>query len=151
LGKRLVKLRTGMVLSNRGGVLPAFKRPLKFGLATILGSGKQVMSWIHIRDLVNMYIHAIENNEMHGAFNAVAPYPTANRRLVLTLAREIKGRFFISLYVPSFLLKWILGEMSIEVLKSTTANAAKIRGTGFHFLYPGIESTIGSLINHPDH
>ncbi len=139
---RLVKLRTGIVLSKEGGALKEFIKPLRSGIAAILGNGKQMISWIDIDDLCRMYVDAIENEALSGAFNAVAPYPVDNKKLVLALARQIKGRFFITLYVPSFILKWVLGEMSIEVLKSATVSANKIRETGFQFLCPTIESAL---------
>jgi uncharacterized protein (TIGR01777 family) len=75
LGKRLVKLRTAIVMSNAGGALKEFKNPLRFGVAPILGNGRQVMSWIHIDDLVRLYIAAIENEKLEGVYNAAAPYP----------------------------------------------------------------------------
>ena len=141
LGKRLVKLRTGIVFGD-GGALEEFKKPLRFGLATILGNGKQVMSWIHIDDLVNLYIHAVENNEMNGVYNAVAPHPANNKAIVLRLAKITRGKFFIPVYVPSFVLKTVLGEMSIEVLKSATVSSGKLTQAGFNFLHPTIISAI---------
>ena len=78
LGKRLVKLRTGIVLSNRGGALYEFKKPLNLGVASILGNGKQVMSWIHIDDVCRMYAYAIEHQQLHGIYNAVGPHPATN-------------------------------------------------------------------------
>ena len=75
LGKRLVKFRIGIVLSNEGGAYVEFKKPLKFGLATILGNGKQIVSWIHIDDLVRTILFAMENEKMEGVYNAVAPQP----------------------------------------------------------------------------
>ena len=75
MGKRLVKLRTGIVLSNEGGAFKEFKKPLRFGVAAILGNGKQVISWIHIDDLVRLYIAAIEDEKMNGVYNAVALQP----------------------------------------------------------------------------
>jgi uncharacterized protein (TIGR01777 family) len=145
IGKRLVILRTGIVLSNDGGALVEFKIPLKFKLATILGSGKQMISWIHIDDLCNQYIFAIENAAMHGVYNAVAPTPISNKELIITLAKQICGKWFLPVYVPSFLLKIVLGEMSIEVLKSTTVSAQKIINQGFHFEYPFIKNAIIAL------
>ena len=94
LGIRLVKIRTGIVMSKKGDVLAEFRKPLRFGLATILGNGKQVMSWIHLDDLVRVYITAIENEKLHGAFNAVAPRPVTNKELVTTLAKKKRGSFF---------------------------------------------------------
>lgn len=145
MGKRVVKLRTGIVLSNDGGALTEFKKPVKFGLATILGSGRQMVSWIHIDDLCRMYTEAVQNPHMQGAYNAVAPHPVSNKTLTLELAKMVKGKFFIPVYAPSFALKLILGESSIEVLKSCTVSCQKIKQTGFAFLYPTIEPALQQL------
>lgn len=145
-GKRLVIFRAGVVLCNQGGILKEFKRSLNFGMETILGNGKQVMSWIHIDDLVRLYIAAIENENMSGVYNAVATNPASNKKIILTLAKT-KKRFFIPFHVPAFVLKLIFGEMSIEVLKSATVSNDKLRNTGFTFLYPSVEQAIQQLIN----
>ena len=144
-GKRLVKLRTGIVLSNTGGALAEFRKPLRAGIAAILGNGQQVISWIHVDDLCRMYIHAIENEEMSGAYNAVAGYPVTNKYLTLALAKKMRGSFYIPLYIPSWVLRIVLGEMSIEVLKSATVNCRKIQTTDFNFHYPTIEKALAVL------
>lgn len=136
-GKRLVKIRTGIVLSKEGGALREFEKPLHAGIAAILGNGRQVISWIQIDDLVRIYIAAIENEKMEGAYNAVAPQPVSNKTFVTALARA-KKRFYLPVHVPAFALRLALGEMSIEVLKSTTVSSEKIRATGFVFHYPGL-------------
>ncbi|HMU47239.1 MAG TPA: TIGR01777 family oxidoreductase, partial [Chitinophagaceae bacterium] len=118
LGKKLVILRTGVVLNPKGGALKEFLRPIKFGIAAILGSGEQIVSWIDIDDLVNMYIVSIENENIQGIYNAVAPQPVTNKELVIQLAKSRKS-FFIPFRIPSFLLKTLFGELSIEVLKSS--------------------------------
>jgi len=145
IGKRVVKLRTGIVLSNEGGALAEFKKPLKLGVAAILGNGKQVVSWIHIDDLCRMYIAALQNTSLNGAYNAVAPVPVSNKTLTLELGRIMKGKFFIPMYVPAFVLKIMLGESSIEVLKSCTVSCEKIKQSGFTFLYPSIEAALEAL------
>ena len=147
LGIRLVKLRTGIVLSNDGGALQEFKKPLKAGVAAILGNGRQVISWIQVDDLCRMYIHAIKNEKMHGAYNAVAPNPVTNKQLTLSLAKLIRGNFYLPIHVPSFILKIVLGEMSIEVLKSATVSCQKIQTAGFAFLYPTLTKTFAQLFN----
>lgn len=145
LNKRLVKLRTGIVLSNEGGALSEFKKPVFFGVAAIMSLGKQVMSWIHIDDLCRIYLEAIENESLHGAYNATAPKPVSNKEFTVQLAKALKGSFYLPLHIPSFALKLALGEMSIEVLKSTTVSSHKIRKTGFNFVFPTIEAAIGAL------
>ena len=145
LGKRLVKLRTGIVLSNEAGALVEFKKPLKTGIAAILGNGNQVISWIHVDDLCRMFIEAIENEEMSGVYNAVSSNPVTNKYLTLALAKQMRGAFFIPVYVPSFLLRLVLGEMSIEVLKSATVSCRKIQKAGYSFLYPTIEKALTDL------
>jgi uncharacterized protein (TIGR01777 family) len=133
LGKRLVKLRLGIALSNEGG-------------AAVLGSGHQVTSWIHIDDLCRAFIHAIETASMEGVYNLVAPQPATNKELTLLIANAMNGHFFIPIKVPAFLLKLIMGEMSVEVLKSTTVDSGKLQSTGFNFIYTNIHSAIKHLI-----
>ncbi|MBE7172038.1 MAG: TIGR01777 family protein [Williamsia sp.] len=143
---RLVILRTGLVLDNSGGVLAAFKKPVYFGLAGILGNGKQIMSWIHVDDICQMYLAAIEQENLHGPYNAVAPKPVSNKELTLHLAKTMKGKFYVSAHVPGFLLETALGEMSTEVLKSTTVCCDKIRKAGYNFKFPTLEGAIDDLI-----
>jgi len=144
-GKRLVKIRTGLVLSNKGGLLPEMQKSLRFGAAGILGGGRQVVSWIHIDDLVRIYLHAVVTPSLHGVYNAVAPKPVSNKELAIRLAKEIKGSFYVPLHIPSFALRMVLGEMSVEVLKSSTVSSEKIRKTGFNFVFPSIDSALQEL------
>jgi uncharacterized protein len=146
LDKRLVIFRTGVVLTTGGGALKEFLKPVRLGVAAFLGSGRQVVSWIHMEDICRLYLHAIENETWKGVYNAVAPNPVDNRTLTLALAKRLKGRYFVPVYVPTFLLKMIVGEMSIEVLKSTTVSAQKTRSAGFQFLYPSLDAALENLI-----
>lgn len=145
LNKRLVRLRIGIVLSGTGGAITEFKKPLRAGIAPIFGSGKQIVSWIHIYDLCNLFLYAIENRDVQGIFNAVAPNPVSSRALILALGRSMEKKLLIPAPVPSFLLKIILGEMSIEILKSATVSSKKIEAAGFQFTYPAIEEAVGNL------
>lgn len=148
IGIRLVKLRTGIVLSNNGGAFKEYKMPLHFGVATILGNGKQITSWIHIDDLCRMYCVAIENDFLNGSYNAVSPEPVSQKSLILTLGQKLRNRFFIPIYIPAFFLKLIFGKRSIEILKSSTVSCKKIKSVGFTFLYPSIEAAINELVGH---
>lgn len=145
LGKRLVKLRIGIVLSNDGGALAEFKKPLRFGIAAVLGNGKQMVSWIHMDDLCSLFIAAVENEQLSGSYNAVAPNPVSNRLLTITLAKALNNRSFIAMQVPVFVLKIMMGERSIEVLKSTTVSCKKILDTGFEFTYKTIDAALKNL------
>lgn len=146
LGKRLAKLRIGIVLSNEGGALVEFKKPLRFGTAAILGHGKQIVSWIHIDDLCRMFIWAIENDNTLGSYNAVAPEPVSNKTLTLTLAKIINGKFYVPIHVPAFVLKIMMGQRSNEVLKSTTVSCKKIMDTGFAFNFNTIDEALTNLV-----
>jgi uncharacterized protein len=143
---RLVKVRTGIVLSNDGGAFASFKQPLTFGVAAILGSGDQVLSWIHIEDLCRIYLQAIENTGMRGAYNAVAPNLLTNKEFTLQLAKQLKGKSFITMHVPEWVLKTMLGELSVEILKSCSVNDTKLRQSGFKFIYPTAEAAIAQLV-----
>lgn len=145
LGKRLVKLRLGIVLANEGGALREFRKPLRMGVAAILGDGSQMVSWVHIDDICGAFIHAMEQDNMQGVYNLTAPEPISNRTLTLTLAKKMNGSLFIPFRVPSFVLKMMLGEMSIEVLKSATVSSRKIQSAGFKFRYPDIDQALNNL------
>ena len=143
--KRLVKLRIGIVLSKNGGALKEFVKPIKFGIAAILGNGKQHISWIHIDDLCRMFIAALENENMNGVYNAVAPEVTTNSKLTLCLAKKLRASFYVPIYVPKFILKIVVGEMSVEVLKSSNISCQKIHDTGFQFLFPSVKTAINDI------
>jgi uncharacterized protein len=146
LGKRLVILRTGIVLSNEGGAFPAFAKPVRYGIAGILGNGKQMISWIHIEDICRLYMEAMLNPSWSGIYNAVGPNPVNNRNFTLDLAKKMKGSFFIPIPVPDFLLRLMLGSRSEEVLKSSNVSANKLKQHGFQFIYPTIDAAFRDLI-----
>jgi uncharacterized protein (TIGR01777 family) len=144
LGIRTLKLRTGVVLSNNGGALNKMALPIKLGIGAALGSGKQYMPWIHIDDLCEIYIKAIEDNEMHGAYNAVAPDDKTNEDFIHGIAKALHQRIFLP-NIPAFVLKLMLGEMSDMILKGSRVSSAKIEKTGFKFQFPSLETALTNI------
>ena len=142
---RVVKLRTGIVLDKNGGALKEFLKPIHWGIVPVLGSGKQVMSWIHIDDLVQMYLEVLEHEKYKGVYNAVAPFPMAYKDFIIQLAKAVKGKFYTVMPVPTAFLKLFIGEMSTEILKSTTVSADKMKDAGFVFQYPTLENAFRNI------
>jgi uncharacterized protein (TIGR01777 family) len=145
MGIRLVQLRIGIVLNKRGGALVEFIKPAKFGIATILGPGTQMVSWIHQQDLCKMIAFAADNAAVEGVYNAVAPVPVSNKDLVIAIASKM-NKYYLKVPVPVFVLTMMLGEMSIEVLKSAKVSSEKIQAAGFEFDYGQIEPALHQLL-----
>ncbi len=143
---RTTILRFGIVLGKESGALPQFLQPLSMGVMPILGSGGQIMSWIELDDLARMIVFALEHKNIRGIYNAVAPHACSHWQLMHTLAK-VKGGMKIPFHVPSALLKILLGEMSVEVLKSCTVSPNKILDAGFYFVHPELEGAIKSILN----
>lgn len=144
LGLRIVKFRTGVVLSTEGGALPKIATPVKLGVGAALGSGKQWMPWIHEHDAACMYLFAIEHEELSGVFNMVAPQPATNKQFTKAIAEVLNRPLWLP-NVPAFVLKLALGEMSTVVLGSTNASAKKIISSGFSFNYPELAGALKDL------
>lgn len=144
--KRLVIFRIGIVLSRSGGAMKEFLRPLMMGVAPILGKGDQMISWIHIEDLCRMIHYALRNEQMKGIYNAVAPHPESNAAFMHLLAAVRNGSWYMAMQIPSAVLKMIMGEMSVEVLKSATVSAEKIRSAGFVFSFPSLRDALRNLL-----
>ena len=145
LGIRLIQLRIGIVLDTSGGALAEFIKPVRFGISPILGTGKQVISWIHLDDLTRMIEWSLLHESVSGIYNAAAPHPVSNRSLMAAIAAA-SGKPFIPIPVPAFALKLILGEMSIEILKSTTISANKIQQAGFQYTFTRIDDALNDLL-----
>lgn len=138
---RVVKLRTGVVLSENGGALDRIARPIKLGLGAPLGTGKQYMPYIHIDDLCEMYKYALENETMNGVYNACNGDHVNNTELTETLARELKKPLWMP-KVPEFALKLLFGEMAEILLYGSRASADKIKSTGFKLRFQNLEQTL---------
>lgn len=145
LGIRTVKLRTGIVLSEKGGALSKMIPPVKWGVGAPLGSGHQYMSWIHIDDMCDVYIKAIQNNEMSGDYNAVSTHPVTNDEFSRTLAKVLRKPYFMPA-VPAFVLKLMLGEMASLVLGSGRVSSEKLVAVGFQFNHTDLHEAMSDLL-----
>ena len=143
---RTVLLRFGIVIGKDGGMYKEFAKPIGLGIKPILGSGKQIISWIQVEDLVRLISASLTNTKISGAYNAVAPNPVSHEALVQAIAKQ-KGGVKIPVPVPAVAVKLMLGEMSTEVLKSCTVSAQKVLHTGFQFKYNNIDSAIKATVN----
>lgn len=141
LGVRTAILRIGIVLDKNGGALGEMLKP---PVAVPLGSGDQWMSWIHIQDLARLFVFVLEKTSVQGIFNAVSPQPARNRELT-NIAAKAKGKPYIGMGVPSFVLKLVLGEMSSMVVGGNKVSAQKILNLGFEFNFGQLNLALTDL------
>ena len=141
---KVSKIRTGVVLAKRNSALQKIAQPIHYGLGASLGSGNQIMSWIHISDLVNAFIFLI-NSKLSGTFNGVAPNPESNKTVTKVIANKLKKPLFLP-PVPPFMLNLLLGESSTILLESQIVKPRKLHENGFKFDFETIEEAIDDLM-----
>lgn len=140
-GIRTVLLRTGIVLSKDGGALATMLLPFKMGVGGVVGSGKQWMSWISLDDEIAIINYCIENENIRGAVNAVAPNPVTNQEFTKTLGEVLYRPTFLPL--PEFAVSMIFGEMGDALLLASTKVVPKrLEDAGFEFKYPELKPAI---------
>jgi len=145
LGIRTVKIRTAPVMAMEGGALPKMITPLKWGIAPVIGKGQQYMPWIHIDDLCGIYLKAIEDVQMSGAYNAVAPEHRTNKDFVHTLARHL-GKIIWLPRIPLFLVKLVFGKKSMALTGGSRVSSDKIRDAGYTFKFPGLQEALAEIL-----
>lgn len=146
LGIRTVKLRTGIVLSEKGGALPKLTKPVRWGVGAALGTGKQWQSWIHLDDLCELYIKALTDERMTGFYNAVAPNPVTNHELTKLSAEVLKCPFWMP-NIPAFALKIVFGEMAVIVLGGNYILNKRIASeTDFQYQFPKVRQALEDLL-----
>ncbi|WP_026977955.1 TIGR01777 family oxidoreductase [Flavobacterium tegetincola] len=145
LNIKVAKIRTGLVLTNNGGALPEMEKPIKMGIGSPFGSGKQIQSWIHIHDLVELYLFAVEH-ELEGAYNAVASNPVTNKKLTQEIAAVLKKPLFMP-NIPKFLMSLVLGEMHTILFASQNVSNKKIESKGFKFKYNQVDKALMNLLD----
>lgn len=148
LGLRVVKLRIGVVLARDGGALPRIAQPVRLFAGTILGSGRQGFSWIHIEDLVRLILEALKNPAFEGAFNATAPLPCTNRTFTQLLAQRLRRPLWpVPALFTRTALKLLVGEMAEPMLLGGVfASPRKALELGFTFRFPNAEKALEDLL-----
>ena len=144
LNIRTIRARFGLVLSNEGGALPSLTRPIKYGVGTALGNGRQWLSWIHIHDAAAILIHLLEN-DLKGVYNIVAPGPVTNKGLNEIIASKLHEPLWLP-KVPEKLLKLVLGEMATIVLKSNKVSNYKVESTGYKYKFSKLREALDDLL-----
>jgi len=144
-GIRVVHPRIGIVLAGEGGALAAMKTPFKMGVGGKIGSGEQLMSWVHIDDVVRMLAFAIEREDLSGPFNAVAPEPVTNAAFTKTLGKVLSRPTFLPL--PGAMAKLAMGEAADEMLlASTGAVPAVLEGLGFEWTHRELQGALEAAL-----
>ena len=142
---RTVRIRLGIVLAASGGALPQMSFPIKLGVGSAIGSGKQYVPWIHIDDVCNIFIKAIEDSQLNGVYNAVAPLQSVTQEhLTETIAGVLHRPLFLP-NLPKFLMKIILGDRAYLVLNGNRVSAERIEQTGFHFAFTDLKTAIKNI------
>lgn len=144
IGIRTVKIRTALVLSKDSTALHKMSIPVKLGLGSPLGSGRQYVPWIHLEDLCNIYLKAIADENMHGAYNAVSPEFITNRDFMKTLAETHRKPFFFPA-VPASLISLVMGEMSDLVLEGSRVSPKRLTEAKFKFRYENLKSALAEI------
>ncbi len=142
---RVITLRVGIVLSNRGGALPKLAQTVRWQLGAALGTGKQYMSWIHIDDLCQIINKAIVDTDLAGIFNAVAPNAVTNEEFTSKMAQVMKKHLWLPA-VPAWVLKVMLGEMAELVLGGNRVSSKKIQSMGYEFNYTEVLPALNRLL-----
>lgn len=143
LGLLVSKLRIGVVLAAEGGALPQLAKPIKLGVGAALGSGDQYMSWVHIDDICNMFLHLL-TKEMKGTFNGVAPEPVTNKEMTEMVAKTLEKPLWLP-NAPEFALKLAFGEMAGVVLGGNKVSNEKIAASGYSYAHGSLEEALAAI------
>mgnify|MGYP000548411736 CR=1 FL=1 len=142
---RTVALRTGVVLTAKNGPLQKMKLPVALGIGSGLGKGSQYFPWIHINDLCDMYIYALEHSNISGPYNAVSPEHITNLEFTKNIGNALRRKVFLP-NVPSFILKLIFGQMAVIFLEGSRVSSQKIEHEGYLFTYKSSQKALNDLV-----
>ena len=144
IGVRRVIARTAPVLSGRGGLFPLMALPVKLFAGGKFGDGGQAMPWIHLTDTINAFRFLLENDDANGAFNLISPEPTSNADFMRTIAKVLHRPYWF--HVPTFLLRLVLGEMSVLLTEGRYSKPKRLQELGYSFQFPRLEDALINLL-----
>jgi len=144
ISDRVVKIRTGVVLSPKSGALPQLMLPFKFYTGVVLGSGKQQIPWIHEDDICGIFMHAFKNTQMQGSYNASATEDCSNRAFTENLGKVL-NKPVLPFPAPSFAIRLAFGEMSAVVLEGCRVSNQKIKRAGYAFKFAELDKALINL------
>ena len=144
LGVRVVCVRVGVVLAPHGGALATMLTPFRMGVGGRLGSGRQWMPWVHIKDLVGVMLHASRNDAIRGPINGVAPHPVTNVDFTRTLAKAVHRPALLP--VPRIALRLALGEVSDILLASQRVFPKVAEQSGYVFEHPDLADALDDVM-----
>ena len=143
---RHIKLRIGVVLARTGGVLPLLRLPFRLGLGAVIGTGNQLLPWIHLDDIVGILLHVIDRRETRGRYNAVSPEIVTNRVFMEGFARRLRRPLIWS--VPEWIVRFLVGdERSSILLRGQLVRPRRTLEAGYIFRYPQLEPALRDLVN----
>jgi uncharacterized protein (TIGR01777 family) len=145
LGIRVVIFRIGIVMDAIHGALPSLVLPVKLFVGSVLGSGKQYISWIHVDDLCRLFVFALDNEKIKGVYNAVSPDPVTHERFIRHCG-ELLNRRIWPLKISPFFLRLILGEKAELVLDGQRVSSAKIVNEGFRFQHSETKNALAAIL-----
>ncbi len=143
-GVRVAIIRTGIVLGNGGGAISKMLTPFKLYAGGPIGSGRQWFSWIHIDDLVNLFIQALLDTSMHGVYNGTAPNPLRMKEFCETLGEVLDRPSWLP--VPDFAIEALLGDGAVVVLKGQKVLPERTQASGFSFKYDEAKEAIEQVV-----
>lgn len=143
---RLIIFRIGIVLSERGGALQKMLLPWKMGISTSFNPGNQWYSWIHEEDLVRLFVFGIQNEQIEGIYNAVAPNPEKMYDFAKVMKAQSKLPWRMVWTIPFTLLTAAMGEMSTVLTNSAKVSSEKIIKAGFQFKFKKMDEALKNLI-----
>jgi uncharacterized protein (TIGR01777 family) len=143
LGVRHIVTRAAVILAKKGGLFPLMALPVRLFFGGKLGGGTQAMPWIHLGDTVRAMSFLLQSQGSQGPYNLISPSPTSNAEFMRSVARALHRPYWF--HVPKFLLKLVLGEMSVLITEGRYSQPRRLLEEGFEFKFPSIEKALEDI------